>query len=280
MLPELIYREEKLKEYKFLVLLGVLASLTGYILANLLFPSQIGLTTVVFASIPLVYPLTQFFLEREKAGTSHLEELKVYLSLFAGQVLAFAYLGHTKPEKFELQINQFAENMSGIEATGNFFADSLFLSIFSNNITLFLLIFLVSLIIASAGAFVLTWNASVMGVFFSQLIATMPLSREGLFTCAEGALSDAGLSNPSFLCYVPHAGFEISGFILAGIAGSLMSASLYREHFGKELWEDYMLLLMLGIGLLAIGASLETGRLLLLLLSLAYSTAVAYRMMV
>ncbi len=279
MLPELIYREEKLHDYKLLAVLGALTGLIGFYLANLVFPSNIALTTVVFAAIPLVYPLTQFFLERERDGVSHIEELKVYLSLFTGQVVAFTGLGYVYPEKFDAQLLQFTDSISGVDPTGQFFADSLFMSIFSNNITLFLMIFLVSVVIASAGAFVLTWNASVMGVFFGQLLATMPLSSEALFVCTEEAVQEAGLANPSFLCYLPHAGFEMAGFIIAGITGSLMSASVYREHFGREIWEDYILFLLLGAGFIVIGAALETGILSVLIAGLTWSTVLAYKIL-
>jgi hypothetical protein len=45
---------------------------------------------------------------------------------------------------------------------------------------------------------------------------------------------------------------------VAGISGSLISAAIYREHFDKDTWIDYMKLVGLGIGLILIAAVLET----------------------
>ncbi|MFB6216661.1 MAG: stage II sporulation protein M, partial [Candidatus Aenigmatarchaeota archaeon] len=63
---------------------------------------------------------------------------------------------------------------------------------------------------------------------------------------------------PSPLCYLPHAAFEMTGFIVAGVAGSLISAALYREHFDMDTWRDYGKLVALGILLILLGAFLET----------------------
>jgi len=103
-------------------------------------------------------------------------------------------------------------------------------------------------VIGSAGAFVLTWNASVLGVFFARLLDAIE-SSSGLFTCKP---------TPSPLCYAPHAFFEMTGFVIAGVCGSLISAALYREHFEKEVWIDYAKLLGLGLFMVLFGAFLET----------------------
>jgi len=59
--------------------------------------------------------------------------------------------------------------------------------------------------------FILVWNASVWGVFLSKIINTNPIVA---------------------LSYLPHRLLEMSGFVLAGIAGALLyhiSLSILRK---------------------------------------------------
>lgn len=230
MLPELILREEEEENLALLALLGLVSGLTGFAAAKLLFPSQADLLGVIFASIPLIFPLTSYFLERENETAPHLPEVEVYGAVFLGEVLAFISLGLYFPQAFAIQ-----EQVIG--ATGNAVAPSAFSAVLSNNVMVFLGILGVASIIGSAGAFVLTWNASVLGVFFADLFR-------------ESAVKP--------LAYVPHATFEMGGFIIAGIAGSMISAAVYREHFERETWIDIAELAAAGLFLLLVGALLET----------------------
>jgi|GEM_PF-504499 len=260
MLPELIYREEKLGNHRLLIFSGFLAGLLGYGLANLLFPSEAGIVAAVFASIPLVYPLTQFFLEDEMRNRSHIDEMKVYLSLFIGQASAFMILGTLFPESFDIQISQIETTLYEIGITGYFFNDTVFSTILLNNLIVFTSILLISVLIASSGSFILTWNASVMGVFFALLVKEMPRTLDAALACTEEEIQAVGANAPSVLCYLPHAFFEITGFIIAGIAGSLISASIYRKHFDREVWIDYFYLVLLGAGFVVTGAVLESAQ--------------------
>lgn len=241
MLPELIYREERSEDYPLLAFLGIVSVLLGFGFAKFLFPSETALLTVIFASIPLVYPLTRFFLEDEKENAPHIDEIAVYGAFFIGEVAAFMALGYFFPGSFELQ--------SSIFGAAGFATNSVsFLSIMLNNMVVFSAILAVSAIIGSAGAFILTWNASVLGVFFASLISSLQ-NASGLLNCSP---------NPSPLCFVPHATFEMTGFIIAGVSGSLISAALYREHFDRETWEDYVKLVSLGVFFILLAAFLET----------------------
>ncbi|MFB6191432.1 MAG: stage II sporulation protein M [Candidatus Nanohaloarchaea archaeon] len=230
MLPELILREEEHENLPLLALLGLLSGLLGFAAAKMLFPSQADLLGVIFASIPLIFPLTSYFLERENETAPHLPEVEVYGSVFFGEVVAFFLLGMYFQDAFSLQ-NQV------IGATGNAVNAVSFTAILSNNLMVFLGILAVASVIGSAGAFVLTWNASVLGVFFADLFR-------------ESAVKP--------LAYVPHATFEMGGFIIAGISGSMISAALYREHFERDTWIDIAELVAAGLLLILFGAFLET----------------------
>lgn len=230
MLPELILREEEHRNYPLLMLLGFASGTLGFIAAKFLFPSQVDVLSVIFASLPLVFPLMSFFLEREEDLRKNLPEVEVYSSIFIGEVSAFLLLASAYPSAFELQ-------MEAIGLTGNAVSNAALWSILGNNLIVFTGIFLASALIGSAGAFILTWNASVMGVFFADLMQSSVIKP---------------------LAYVPHATLEISGFIVAGVSGSMVSAAVYREHFEREAWKNYLQLVLIGVLLIVLAAVIET----------------------
>jgi uncharacterized membrane protein SpoIIM required for sporulation len=260
MLPELIYREEQEDNYPLLLVLGLFSGLFGFGIASVVLPDHVSILAVVFASIPLVYPLTRNFLEDEKNGRPHIDEVFQYSSLFAGEVIAFFILAFVvAPESLSIQISQFAPELQamGIETisgssvagiTGLATSGSAFLSIFLHNLLVFTVILIVSALVSSSGAFILTWNASVLGVFMGILARNL----EGM-----QILTGNG-SVPTPLAYIPHATLEMAGFIVAGITGSLISAAIYREHFTRETWIDYMKMVGIGVGLVVIAAFMET----------------------
>jgi uncharacterized membrane protein SpoIIM required for sporulation len=245
MLPELILREEHEGNYPLLFGLGLLSVFIAFLAAGHLFPPQADFLVVIFSAIPLVYPLTSFFLDDEKKYAPHFPEVANYFSLFLGQVAGFFMLGLDFPGFFTVQ-----KQVAGI--TGNAIAPDFFLALLVSNMAVFLSIAVVSFVVGSAGAFILAWNASVLGVFLADLVSRL----EGV---AEYLLGSGKVPSP--LAYVPHATFEMTGFILAGISGSLMSAAFYREHFDRKHWTDFAKLLVAGAFCIVIGAMLEsTGR--------------------
>lgn len=250
MLPELILREEHQENYPLLLVLGLSSVTAGYIISRALFPGRVGLMTVMFGAIPLVFPLTSFFLEDEKEGRPHLPEIKVYGSLFAGEVVGFTALGLATPDLFQAQTNVFSGQLVQMGLTGYATSSASFSGILLNNLVVFAAIIVVATLIGSAGAFILTWNASVLGVFLAVLAREIPNSLNAFLTGHGGV--------PTPFAYVPHAAFEMSGFIVAGITGSLASAALYREDLDRDTWEDLAKLAALGAGLIVAGAAIES----------------------
>jgi uncharacterized membrane protein SpoIIM required for sporulation len=289
MLPEFILKEERKDNLGLLFALSTLSGLFGFGAASLVFPSEVAIISVVFASVPLVYPLTRFFLEEEEKKPSHLDQLSIYGVLFAGQASAFFIAASIySPENFSAQITTFACSVDdfGIQAvagvqlenlvdtslgclsgpSGRASSPGLFFDVLSNNLFLFAVILLVSALVSSAGAFILTWNASVLGVFFAVL--ARKLSGSSVLTGNENI--------PSPLAYLPHTAFEISGFILAGISGTIISAAVYRKHFDRETWEDISLMILAGLSAVVTGAGLESGAWIAFLIGLAGIVGAAF----
>ena len=230
MLERIFLLEEEKQNFRLLAVLGLLSGLLGFTVASTVFPGQTDILAVLFAAVPLIYSLTEKFLEDESERLPHIPEVEMYLSIFAGLALAFGILATYFPESFDAQRAIVGASGAAIQEAGISF-------IFTNNMTVFSSIFVVSMLIGSAGAFILSWNASVFGVFMARILTSDPVSALG---------------------YLPHSLFEMSGFVIGGIAGSLISAAAYREDFDREIWRDYLKLLLAGIACIVIGAFLET----------------------
>ena len=242
MLPELILKEERTDNFPLLFVLGVFCSLAGFVAANRLFPSESSVLAVVFASIPLVYPLTTKFLaDEKKQKESYLEEVEIYGALFTGQAIGFTIISLLRPEAFSLQAQI-------VGLTGRATQGGLFSSILINNLTVFAGILTVSALIGSAGAFILVWNASVLGKFFASLLKNL----NGF----EILTGNSQAATP--IAYVPHATLEMTGFIIAGISGSMISAAVYRKHFDYKTWNHIVKLVLIGAACVLAGAMLET----------------------
>lgn len=230
MLEEFFLLEEEHQNFGRLAVLGLLSGIVGFMAAEILFPTQSDILSVIFAAVPMIFSLTKKFLEDEADGRPHIPEIEAYLSIFVGVTLAFFMLALNVSDAFEIQ-------KAVLGPAGNAVSNAGFSAILSNNLMVFSAVFLLSMLIGSAGAFILTWNASVLGVFLAGVAETQPLK---------------------VLAYLPHSLFEMSGFIIGGIAGSLISAAVYRHHFDRETWIDYLRLLALGVLCIFAGAFLET----------------------
>ena len=237
MLPEIILEEEEDLDYTHLVFAGGFAAIFGFLFAQVLFPSERAILSPVFASIPLIYPLMSYYLEREERP-DFFQETSVYASLFTGITAGFFSIALIMPEVFSMQLDV-------IGITGYATAEASFLAVISNNLMVFAGILLVSFLLGSAGAFILVWNASVLAAFFAYLVNDF----SGL-----GAVISA--SSP--LAYVPHASLEMTGFIIAGILGTTASASVYRDHWSMDHWKNLAKLLVVGTVAILFGAVIET----------------------
>ncbi len=230
MLQELFLLEEEKRNTPMLFLLGAVAVAVGFTAAYMFFPSELALIAVVFSAVPLIFSLTREFMKDEEEGLPHIPELKNYFSIFSGQASAFFAIAFLTEASFEPQ-----RTVLGL--SGAAVSDAGFQTILLNNLGVFAAALLLALVIGSAGAFVLTWNASVLGVFLAEVASTDPFLA---------------------LAFIPHASLEMLGFITAGVAGTLMSAAIYRKHFDSETWIDYLKLVLIGVALIVIAAIVET----------------------
>jgi len=193
-----------------------------------------GFLTVLFTIIPSTYFFTRFFKREEEMEEKELEEAyknRKKLSLFGfwerhsrevfimafffiGVVLAFAIWSTFLPQDFFL--TQYTElgRVRGVDIlTGHATTADYFGRIFSNNLNILFLSFIFSLIFGAGAVFILIWNAGIIGAFIGY-----------------EAKSIWSIWMPA-LMITPHGIFEIVGYILAAMAGAILSAAIVRRGF-------------------------------------------------
>ena len=119
---------------------------------------------------------------------------------------------------------------------------------------------LFSFIFGAGAIFILTWNASVIGVAMGDSI------RSGLAHFAQASGSSAFLSytsviSSSLLRYLIHGVPEIIGYFVGGLAGGIISVAIVQKSWNSRKFNTTMHnvlgLIALAIGLLVISAIIE-----------------------
>lgn len=212
-----------------------------------------GLFSVIFTIIPSVYFIT-LIIKREEAWEEkeikkhyskafwqrHEKDVIIFLFYFFGLTLSFAIWSFLLPmDSFQIQLMKITEIQGSI--TGEELAS--FTDILTNNLEIVAFAFIFSLLFGAGAIFIIVWNASILGVYI-------------------GRLSKSLIEIPTVtLGFLPHGIPEISGYLLAGLAGGLLSAAVIRGH-GKEILKiisiDSIKLLLLATFFVILGAGIET----------------------
>lgn len=128
--------------------------------------------------------------------------------------------------------------------------------IFFNNIGVLALVFLTSFIFGAGGIFIITWNASIVGVFIGDAVR-----RTTNFIAGDKVFAYL-IETPRVLSgLILHGFFEFSGFFCGAIAGGILSVALVKhkiksKHF-RVILLDSMKLMLLSVLLIVIGAIIE-----------------------
>ena len=257
-----------------LIFFGFLYATLGLFLSSWIFNEHASLVMVfltTMASIPLVYNLIKV---EEKKDLSELKEqnilkehsraLLVFLNMFIGATIAFAFWYVVLPPSmisnvFEVQTSTITSLRAGVtgQATGK---SRVFFDILSNNLKVLIFCILFSFLYGVGAIFILTWNASVIGVAIGDLI------RAGIYQIEKkfflfSAHEYLGITVYGLLRYALHGVIEIGGYFVAGLAGGIISIAAIRHDFGTKKYEkiilDASLLLLFSLFLIFLGAFLE-----------------------
>ncbi|MCD4739801.1 stage II sporulation protein M [archaeon] len=207
--------------------------------------------------------------------------IKTYSYYFLGIIVIFSLLFALLPEEssskiFSAQLNELRVIRS--LGTGNAIGGPGFFLILQNNLGVLALTVLFSFIFGAGAIYVITWNASIIGVLIGvaakegagQLVSisvpsALPPVCESLI---GGACSAVGGPNIlvsymialpcSILSLIPHGIFEITAYFMAGLVGGIVSTvSISNKLPDKEVVFHTLLLLVGAITCILIGAIVE-----------------------
>jgi uncharacterized membrane protein SpoIIM required for sporulation len=259
----LTYEEVEKKPWLMFIWAVVLASISVLISAQISYKVSVagqmfnlsGIFTVLFVIIPSAYFITQWIKREERFEEiairkyhrmsfwdKHGNYILLSLFFFAGLTLAFSVWAYALPgDFFQVQsskINQI-QGVTGALTHGDLGS---FVRILNNNLQVTAFAFLFSLFFGAGAVFIIAWNASILGVYISQL-------------------SRHVLEIPWWsIFFLPHGVPEIGGYIFAGLAGGLISAAILRKNDRKILRVivlDSMKLLAVAVAMIILGAAIE-----------------------
>ncbi len=254
-------------------LLGAAYATLAIFLSMWIFEEQSSMVMVflsALAALPLMYHTLRFEESKDftvPEGQSMLREhapaMFFYLALFAGMAVAFSFWYSALPTDvasglFRVQ-SQTISNLNQ-HVTGKITQTALLSKIFLNNIKVLIFCILFSFLYGSGAIFILTWNASVIGAAAGNFMR----SHMAKFASAAG-LQKAGayfyVGSLSILRYAVHGIPEIFAYIIAGLAGGILSMAIVKHDFGTGRFEKVLLdvsdLVLLAVLVLFIAALLE-----------------------
>ncbi len=265
-------RDARKNAWKIAVLAFVFVTL-GILAADFLgiYKSIIAISLISIPAVPFVWRLFDF--EEEETEKSvvlgsrtiarHFPVILVLSMLFIGFIAGFTFWYFALPpekvgEVFEVQLNELRSigTLSGgtIETIANERFIQVFEGLFFHNFGVLLIIILFSILYSAGAVFVFVWNASIIGTFIGNYAKTNAgTSIAALFGgIATGAL---GL--------IPHGSFELLAYLIAALAGGILSSAITREVHKTDVFllviHDVLKLTAISVIFLAIGAFIEAG---------------------
>jgi len=245
------------KEHAFF--LGLFYTFIGFFSARIIFPEGTGLMAVAFTSILLIPSINALLkLEenveiREKKLSirlllrDHKDIFKVYLFMFMGIFVAFLIIGLMTPYSSIWRL--YGSQLSSAGMVGNALWVQSFFRLLLNNLLVFAVCFLLSLVYGAGSIIFLTWNASVWSVVIAYFIKLHYLDAQTL-----------GLV--SIVAILPHLITEGIAYISAAIAGGVVSKAALREKlFSKNfnhIMSDSVIILAAGFVLVIISCFVES----------------------
>lgn len=246
-----IFRAEK-KPFE-LFYIGFAYATIGVFLSLWIFKeysSMIMVFLTVLASIPLIYNALKLEEKKEmelERGLSILKEhtkaIAVILFLFIGITIAFGFWYTALPSNLvEIVFRTQTQTIAGINnyASGNAIqANALFKLILLNNIKVMTFCIFFAFIYGFGAIFILTWNASVIGAAIGNFIRTR----------VEATAATAGLGkiasyfqffSLSLTRYFIHGIPEILAYVMAGLAGGIISMAIVRHDFASKNFEKVL----------------------------------------
>ncbi|MFH1721123.1 MAG: stage II sporulation protein M [Candidatus Altiarchaeota archaeon] len=193
----------------------------------------------------------------------HLPLVRFYFYLFLGMSIAYLYLyGVTEPSQKPLVFSQQLDLIHPY-TQGFFSRNTAFEEILLNNLTVAFVCLVISFFYGTGAIFILNFNASVAGVFFGGFFKAFYAMVKLVYDqklWSMGVVKGGALKLyfvPFF--FLPHTVLELSGFLLAAVAGGILSRTLPHEPSGttRVFLKDSLSFFVIAMVLIIIAAYVE-----------------------
>lgn len=285
MVLESIIRPSKMEKTPTeMFLVGFFYSTVGLFLALLIFGGYAGLAAslagIFFTTMPLVVIMTKTIrLEEEKDLMVHKETflikehgkaLSMFLFLFIGMLISYSFwftiLPTILPEDsvknlfgFQIDIIESIQKSSTAVGKATHGINELE-RILSNNFMVLIFCILFSFLYGAGAIFILTLNASVIGVAVGSTLRKY-IAMYAFQNHLEFIYNYFNWSVSITLCYMLHGVFEISAYFVGALAGGIISVAVVNHDFRtKKFWRiviDSLDLIILSILLLFLAGIIE-----------------------
>lgn len=262
MLEQILRINRLQKRHYFALLLGFIYSLIGAVTAFFLFRDFMSLA-MLFLTTLLLVPTIMAYLKKEetierKSGLRHFfknhrDIFETYLFIFHGVFLGFLLIGFfSLTVHYDLNSYQFDFlKVRGVVPEGvNVVPESTLGhvgSVLTRNITVDLIAFLLSIAYGAGAMFLIVYNGSIFASFIVLLIKYLSTT----------TLHATAVFSTMLIHLVP----EISGFLLAAIAGGVISKALTKEKIGSNAFrnvvKDATVMFLMSLLLIVSAAFLE-----------------------
>ncbi len=255
--------------------LGIFISLLAIGLSFFIVPDQSSWVSVIFVVlfiIPLIVAIEKYEEKRDMTESvqettllrEHGTAITFLIFWFIGVTLAFSFVGllggaELTDQLFETQQNTLL-TINGKATEMNHNANfQYFKTVFFNNIRVMILCLVTSFLFGFGAIFILTWNATVIAAALIDFI-NVKLNAPGIFI---PTLSHYFVSFiQGFFRYFIHGAFEMSGFFMGGLAGSIIGFSIINKDYRSQKFEriilDTNILIVIAIGLIVVAGLIET----------------------
>jgi uncharacterized membrane protein SpoIIM required for sporulation len=230
--------------------LGAVLAFIGTSIGLFIFPDQAsfaGLLFITIAAVPFLAKVVDVEAERGKKAPTFWHRNKkialIYGLFFFGVSIAyFIWYKVLPPLVGEFFFNRQITALTQPTTLGFFSqAQTLqFMPILLNNLKVLFLVLLLSFIYGMGSVLIITWNASVLGIFVGSF---------GKFV--------------NFLSFIPHTALEFLGFFFGAMAGGLLSMAFdesrtkFKSNKFYQAINDASALFLLAIVIIAIAALVE-----------------------
>jgi len=258
-------------------LVGMGASIVSILLSYFILPEYAGAIMIAFLillTMPFMYALLfneeklDFHEKNEKnLIKKHLYASYIYLLLFLGFTIGFCFtyvflfnFSAGTSSQTSLSVMLFTPQLKTLSSingqfnavVGNFASNpieqfNMFLKIFENNLIVVILSLGLSFVFGSGAIFILGWNASVLGTAMGNMVLSItgtkmllsgPINSSAVPKLTSGSFGYLFLT--SIVRYLPHGIPEIFAYIIAGVAGGIISVALIKHDFRSKKFEQVL----------------------------------------